>query len=565
MAKKTGISSYPSKSSAHRTRVERYLSTLEKLYEQAHREFASLASKADYDNDEQFFFENYPALNKEAKKVVNKLALGIEQVIQRGTTAEWAKANEGSSELINSILANAGIKDTGELSDDAMHQYFNNNDDALKAFQKRREAGIKLSQKVWNYAEQERLESQLAISISEGTDADTLAESIEKYLVDPTGLFRRVRDQYGILRMSKNAKAFHPGAGVYRSSFQNAKRLARNEINIAYKSAESERWDDIDFVVGIEIKRSTHDYECDDVCERLKGKYPKDFKFTGWHPNCRCFQIPILCTRDEMRKRRQAIIKGEPVDFHSVNEVTDVPDNFKEWCRDNESRISAARERGTVPYFIQDNEQYVAGSVEIVASSRPVNGVDMYSGLNALPAESEYKNATLQHYYGKQQGFDGLPSVVDKFDDDDIIVYRGVQGKDKAQSETYANDFKYGELFAGKGAFGDGTYVAIDKSVADGYAGSVGEVLTIGIPKGMRFITHAELVELRKTYNKELHEIGMKFLKGDKSISVDMLEARERVLNDDGAFATILGYDGIYSEEWKYYTIFNRTKLKVLR
>jgi hypothetical protein len=46
-------------------------------------------------------------------------------------------------------------------------------------------------------------------------------------------------------------------------------------------------------------------------------------------------------------------------DAPSASEVKDVPDNFKQWVKDNEERITAARERGTEPYFLRDNVQQV--------------------------------------------------------------------------------------------------------------------------------------------------------------------------------------------------------------
>lgn len=100
------------------------------------------------------------------------------------------------------------------------------------------------------------------------------------------------------MHLRKNAQAYHPGQGVYRSSYKNALRLARPETFIASRTADYERWQDIDFVVGIQVVRSNNPYECD-VCGSLAGKYPKDFKFVGWHPNCRCRAIPILATDEE--------------------------------------------------------------------------------------------------------------------------------------------------------------------------------------------------------------------------------------------------------------------------
>lgn len=38
-----------------------------------------------------------------------------------------------------------------------------------------------------------------------------------------------------------------------------------------------------------------------------------------------------------------------------MNAVTDVPDNFKQWVRDNSNRIITASEKSTLPYFLRDN------------------------------------------------------------------------------------------------------------------------------------------------------------------------------------------------------------------
>ena len=108
---------------------------------------------------------------------------------------------------------------------------------------------------------------------------------------------------------------YNPGGGVYRSSYKNAMRLTRTEINMSYREADHLRWQEMDFVVGIEIRRSNHEYGCN-VCESLKGKYPKDFKFSGWHPHCRCHAIPILATEEELL---DSIENDTPI--NSKNEV----------------------------------------------------------------------------------------------------------------------------------------------------------------------------------------------------------------------------------------------------
>ena len=73
---------------------------------------------------------------------------------------------------------------------------------------------------------------------------------------EPDRLYRRVRDKGGNLRLSKAAKMYHPGQGVYRSSAKNAQRLTRTEINMAYRESEYLRWQQLDFIVGIRVMLS---------------------------------------------------------------------------------------------------------------------------------------------------------------------------------------------------------------------------------------------------------------------------------------------------------------------
>ena len=181
---------------------------------------------------------------------------------------------------------------------------------------------------------------------------------IRQYLKRPDMLFRRVKDERGNLQLSKRAAAYHPGRGVYRSSYKNARRLAATETNIAYRTADHLRWQQMDFVVGIEIRTSPTNHPVTDICDDLKGKYPKDFKFTGWHPHCRCHAISLLKTEEEMDADTERILNGEPPSDpnSSVNAVTDVPKEFKDWVEDNKER---AERSFSVPYFLKDNQQYL--------------------------------------------------------------------------------------------------------------------------------------------------------------------------------------------------------------
>ena len=347
---------YTYQSNAHIQRVAKYVQMLERFFDDATSEFCKLFGKAKYDDSSQFFFEDYPTLKRKADSVVNSLSSSIYDVILTGTSAEWKKSNEITDQMVRDLFKSRGA-DIDAIKNSDVVDLFNNHDKALEAFQKRKVKGLSLSDKVWNMAEYHRLETQLALSIESGDSAAELARKVKKCLKEPDKLFRRVRDKYGDLKLSKNAKSYHPGAGVYRSSVRNAQRLARTEINMAYREAEIQRYQDLDFIVGFEVKRSTHPYPCD-ICESHKGKYPKDFKFNGWHPQCRCYVIPILNTQEEFDKQSESILNGKSYSSSSSKEVFDLPAGFKKWYGDNLGRIDRATQIGTLPYYMRDNKGY---------------------------------------------------------------------------------------------------------------------------------------------------------------------------------------------------------------
>lgn len=159
----------------------------------------------------------------------------------------------------------------------------------------RRDKKRLLSDRVWKLNAQFRQEIEMAldVAIADGVSASQLATHLKQYLKNPDALFRRYRDKNGVLQLSKNALAYKPGKGVYRSAYKNAERLARTEINIAYRSADIERWQSLDFIAGYEIKRSRNLSACP-ICDMMAGVYPKSFVWVGNHPNCRCYMVPIF-------------------------------------------------------------------------------------------------------------------------------------------------------------------------------------------------------------------------------------------------------------------------------
>lgn len=346
----------------HYARTTRYARQVERLYNTACSEIAAAAGRITIPEDGVFSFDDFPATRRQAQGILNRLAKRVEAVIETGTRTEWQAACDKSDTFLSSILR------TSRLSPEEAAQYQARNLEALQAFQQRKAGGLGLSQRVWKYTEEFKtaLELGIDVAVGEGRSAGQLSRDLRQYLQNPDKLFRRVRDKGGNLRLSKAASMYHPGQGVYRSSAKNAERLARTEVNMAYREAEYLRWQQLDFVVGFRVMLSNNHTTTDskgkkvpltDICDELAGDYPKTFKFLGWHPQCRCVVVPIMSDYDEYNNDRanrlKAIVRGQTYkSLPSRRTVRDVPAAFR-------SHIEAIAERAkgwkSMPYYIRDN------------------------------------------------------------------------------------------------------------------------------------------------------------------------------------------------------------------
>lgn len=319
----------------HRKHLIDYLQQIERLFYQWVGFSVSFALKTDFQElvtSTLFAFaatKKGKAFDKELAKFSNQL----DQIIKQGITKEWAFANLKQDKLLREGLT----------------KY--QNLEALETFKKRKIKDFTVSNRVWDIAKKAQSEIELALSVSleEGKSAVQLSREVRNLLNNPTALFRRVRDKYGNLVLSKNAQNYHPGQGVYRSAYKNALRLASNEINVAYKSADWLRIQQNPDVVGFEVRLSPQ-HKVYDMCDQLKGKYPKTFHFHGWHVGCKCHIITILKTDEELIKELKADETLPPES--SSNYVGDVPGNYKQWVTDNKDRFKNWK---TKPYFIEGN------------------------------------------------------------------------------------------------------------------------------------------------------------------------------------------------------------------
>ena len=263
-------------------RLAKYVALVQSVYGALNLEAAKQVERlgiAEADLEEKpFRFADYPETRKKIADIQKQFVSDIRAVIYRGTSEEWKNSNE-----VQDLLANAVLKTYDATVDGEKYKVlYQTNSDALKAFRNRKDKGMNLSAKLWNQSAVYRQELEAAIScaVEKGYSAVTLSKRISKYLNDFPSLQRDYGERYG------KAK------GIHDCHYQSM-RLARSEINMAYRTAENERWKQMDFVVGYEIKLSGN-HNCkgvpagrfSDICDTLAGKYPKDFKWTGWHPNC---------------------------------------------------------------------------------------------------------------------------------------------------------------------------------------------------------------------------------------------------------------------------------------
>lgn len=390
---KTTRFSIQSYDNAHYRTTEQYARAVDKLFDVATKEITQAATRSKIDPEKPFSFDEYPKIKGVMQEVTMQLADRLTTTIKTGSKKQWLFACKKNDGFIASIM------DTSKLSKARLNKMQDRNLDALKSFQGRKVEGLNLSERVWKYVGQyrEQMETALDAGLGDGRSAQQLARDVKQNLKDPNRLFRRVRDKRGNLVLSKAARAFHPGRGVYRSSVKNAQRLTRSEINMAYRESDWQRWQSLDFVVGFEIHRSNHEPLCKcDTCEKLVGCYPKIFKFKGWHPQCMCYATPILMDEETFDENElgdlKAALRGTTYKHQQAkNAVSDVPDGFKAWVKDH---VEAQKGWASTPYFIKDNfvdGQLGKGLKIAMPTTTPAGKVDFHVPFDKLSVGEQLK------------------------------------------------------------------------------------------------------------------------------------------------------------------------------
>lgn len=352
-----------------------YNKRLGRLYSDYVKKLTSLGYGEDVLEDDALFnFDNFPQLKARLNDIFNDYYQNSLLCYKSGITDGVALAYNHDEMVIGgySVLTDKAIR---VARDTAAATFISNR---LKT-----KNGLNLAQIIWNYCQQTKSEFEMAMSntiadgIKKGSSAEEVGKSIRKYLNDPDMMYRR----YHTIKVQKNGKKKDVvtwrrrriidgkvrfieeplekvGMGVYRSARKNALRVARTEINSAYHKARNERWQNEPFVIGQYIHVSPQ-HNIDDICNDLEGRYPKDYVWISWHPQCICTSDPITIQGDEKKEFYKRLMAGEDMsNYVSPFAVLTMPEKYNQYIKDNSEAIVKAGMKGKLAWHLQDNTKY---------------------------------------------------------------------------------------------------------------------------------------------------------------------------------------------------------------
>lgn len=298
---------------------------------------------------------------KRIEKLLDQLHTDLVANIDANTRAAWEDSNRKVDEMIRDFIADIPLSETFRRG------MFTRNAEGLRAFMQRKHAGMNLSDRIWSVVEgaRENMEFYLASGIAEGRPATLLSQDIRYILKEPDKRFRRVRNADGKLVMSQPMKDYHPGRGVYRSSYMNALRVGATETNIAYHEADHQRWQSLDFVLGVKVERSGTSAKPCPVCDAMKGTYPKGFKFLPWHPFCICHATPVMLSGQEFTDH---LVTGR---MPAGRVLRDMPAGALEYVEQHPSYRTSYSYLHNVPFFDKEAAANVSGGGAPAKPSRP--------------------------------------------------------------------------------------------------------------------------------------------------------------------------------------------------
>lgn len=315
--------------------------------------------------------------NQGIENAVDRELLNLESMLYANISAfqkdGWERAERKNDDFISQFIKRMAIS---SATKDGM---FTHNLSAFEALKNDIDSnGLKLSDRVWNITQQTKsqLEFYLDSGVVSGRNSNGISSDIRQILHNPQKRFRRIRNEKGELVLSQPMKDYHPRQGVYRSAYKNALRTSATTTNTAYRSADYERWSKQDFILGIEIQRSANNRGPCKICDAMVGKYPKTFKFTGFHPFCICFATPITMEPENFAD----FLLNDTVPKEQV--ITDIPQGAKDFVNENKDGLQSA-------FWYKDNFTNDGGLQREIVSQPITNEVIKVSRPKRIKTDAE--------------------------------------------------------------------------------------------------------------------------------------------------------------------------------
>lgn len=154
----------------------------------------------------------------------------------------------------------------------------------------------------------------------------------------------------------------------------------------------------------------------------------------------------------------------------------------------------------------------------------------------------------------KEQGFDGKPTVVspDEFDaarGDSPVLYRGIDrggaSAPPGQAEAWAEQFRTGDAFVGRGAYGNGTYVSTSQDVADRAAQEGGAVVKMALREDARVVDYDDMYPKFREWDAQWQQ-RVEAAGPEQRAALEAQRSKEStVIGDVGRHAAVLGYQAV--------------------
>ena len=392
-----------------------------------------------------------------------------------------------------------------------------------------------------------------------------------------------------------------------------AERLIRTETNHFNNEVDAMAYEEMGLDKYVFV--ATLDSRTSEICQAMDNQVfnyserEEGVNYPPLHPNCRSKTRAYLGKEEEKHLQRRA--------RNPITGKTEIINNmsYQNWIKqyqnveNNKKTVKTVEKtpqnNNKTPKTVENNKKIVKSdklnilSDKLNSLDKPIKMADYdYKGLATKLKDNGYLTKDIMNtrafmYEGEDLAtkkllydnkYNNLPTVLDakeydKLDDNYIKVFRGVKDTDKMTAKEINEQFRSGELYIGNGLFGNGTYTAVNKEVAEHFGT---DIMEIAIPKNARIVNYKDIKEEFtytvdkpsdwKPINSKIYDytntgVESSFLGQDYSKALftrEESDALKSLLNDYTFQAVSCNYDVIKVEAEDWYRVLTEEARKEL-